>query len=319
MKKLGALILFVGSMQLSAQNDPLFSHYMFNPTYYNPGWLGDVNNAFVVFQHRSQWAGYTTTYDGPGGAPTTQLMTLAVPVDGLIHSAGMNLSYDQVGIESTLKIQAGASYNFNFNSGVLSVGIMPSLITRTLRFDDLRFEDPSDPFNIGTRESSTKPDLAAGVFFKSYSGYFAGAAVDHVFKPSLIQVQGAGSELKGKLKRTYYFHGGRAFQANRDLDITPTFLVKTDLRGFSLDLSGVATYRNTMWAGLSYRRSESAILLMGYNFLENKELKVGYSFDYVAKDQQAKKRTSHEIFVRYNLPSFVLGGRKAIKTPRFSF
>ncbi|MEQ9229151.1 MAG: type IX secretion system membrane protein PorP/SprF, partial [Cyclobacteriaceae bacterium] len=113
--------------------------------------------------------------------------------------------------------------------------------------------------------------------------------------------------------------GGRIFEVNRDLEITPTAIVKTDLSGYSFDISGVATYKATMWGGLSFRKSESVIVLLGYNLLENKELKVGYSFDYVAKDQDAKQPTSHEIFVRYNLPSFVLGGRKAVKTPRFSF
>ncbi len=319
MRKLSALFLLICSVQLSAQNDPFYSNYMFNPAYYNPGWLGDANGAFAVFQHRSQWAGYNTSLDGAGGAPTSQLMTIVVPVDGVIQSAGINMSFDKAGAESILKIQAGASYNFTFNSGVLSLGVMPGVVTRTLRFDLLRFNDPSDQFNLGTRESQSKFDLAAGAFFRSYSGFFAGAAIDHILKPSLIQIEGVDTELRGRLKQTFYFHGGRIFEVNRDLEITPTAIVKTDLSGYSFDISGVATYKATMWGGLSFRKSESVIVLLGYNLLENKELKVGYSFDYVAKDQEAKQPTSHEIFVRYNLPSFVLGGRKAVKTPRFSF
>ena len=106
---------------------------------------------------------------------------------------------------------------------------------------------------------------------------------------------------------------------NRNFDLTPTMLVRTDLNRYSLELSGVTTYRDIMWAGLSYRYSESITLLIGYNFLEDKELKAGYSFDYIVKDQEAKRPTSHEIFIRYDLPSLILGGRKAVKTPRFSF
>ena len=86
-----------------------------------------------------------------------------------------------------------------------------------------------------------------------------------------------------------------------------------------MDISGIATYKNIMWGGMSYRRSEAVVLLVGYNFLPNQVLKIGYSFDYVVKDQDAKSPTSHEIFLRYDLPGFILGGRKEVKTPRFSF
>jgi hypothetical protein len=52
--------------------------------------------------------------------------------------------------------------------------------------------------------------------------------------------------------------------------------------------------------------------------MEN-QLKFGYAFDYVVKDREAKEVTSHEIYIRYNLPDLIFGGRKAVKTPRFNF
>jgi type IX secretion system PorP/SprF family membrane protein len=319
MKKYFVLLLFVIGLNASGQNDPLFSHYMFNPSYYNPGWLGDVKSSFATFQHRTQWAGYTTTFDGNGGAPTSQLMSFAIPVNGKISTAGINFVHDEVGIESTIKIQLGAAYTINLNKGELSFGLMGGLVSRTLRFDELRFENPSDPLNIGTRESQTKPDIAAGVFYNNVDGFFGGVGIDHLLSPSLIQIDAGSTQVSGKLAPVYYFHGGKRMDLSRDLELVPTFLVKTDFDGYSLDISGVLNYKATMWGGLSYRKAESAVLLLGYNFLENKALKVGYSFDYVVQNQEAKRPTSHEIFIRYEIPSLILGGRKAVKTPRFSF
>jgi len=320
MKKIGLVLCVFVSLGVSAQTDPLFSQYMLNPSYYNPGWMGDVQTAFASFQHRSQWAGYNSTFDGPGGAPESQLLSFIVPVDGSIASAGVNIILDSQGPASSLWIRAGGAYNLDLNKGVLSIGVMPGLVSRTLNFDELRFEQPGDRFDVGTKETQTKPDLAAGIFFSSFSGYFGGIGVNHLLSPSFnFNIDTPGSEETSQFKLTYYIHGGKKMQINRDFEVTPTLLVKTDGSGYSMDVSSLVTYKNSMWGGLSYRRSEAAVLLIGYSFLPNQELKVGYSFDYVVKDQEAKRPTSHEIFLRYNLPNLVLGGRKAVKTPRFSF
>ena len=60
------------------QNDFFFNHYTFNPSYFNPAWTGvRRDDAFVAAHHRTQWAGYDATFD-PEGAPTTQLIIIAV-------------------------------------------------------------------------------------------------------------------------------------------------------------------------------------------------------------------------------------------------
>ena len=133
--------------------------------------------------------------------------------------------------------------------------------------------------------------------------------MDHVFSPTLIQVQAGEQEVRGKLDPLYYVIGGQKLNLNTDLDLTASSLVRTNFQQYSIDFSGIITYRSLMWVGTSYRHSESIVLLIGYNFLEEKQLKVGYSFDYVVKNQQAKRPTSHEIFIQYNLPSLTLGGR----------
>jgi len=319
MRKLWILACMSVFTLANAQNDPLFSHYMFNPGYYNPGWLGDVQSSFATAQHRSQWVGYSTTYDGDGGAPTSQLISFAIPVDGFLKTGGLNIIHDQLGIESTLKVQAAVAYTKDFNKGSLSLGIMPGIVSRTLRFDELRFETPGDPLDIGTRETQTRPDLAAGLFYSTFNGYFGGVAIDHILTPSLIQIDAGGVQSRGTMVPVYYVHGGKKISLNRDAELSPSFLLRTNTGGYSLDVSGILNYKSTMWTGLSYRSAESVVLLVGYSFLENKELKVGYSFDYVVQNQETKRPTSHEIFIRYELPSLILGGRKAVKTPRFSF
>ena len=99
--------------------------------------------------------------------------------------------------------------------------------------------------------------------------------------------------------------GGTSIGITRDLVLRPSVLVRTDLSTYTFDLSAIAYYQEKMWGGLAFRRSESLSLLLGYSFLENNVLKVGYSFDFITRDREAKQISSHEIFVRYNLPDLV--------------
>lgn len=321
MKKIGIILSVLACFQAGAQSDPFFSHYTFNPSHYNPGWMGDVQTAFASFQHRSQWAGYTSSFDGPGGAPSSQLLSFIVPTDGPVSTAGINIIRDTEGPVTNIWVRAGGAYNFEVRQGIISVGVMPGLVSRSLNFNQLRFEDPNDPFAIPQgNETQTKPDLAAGVFFNSFTGYFVGIGASNLLSPKFnFNISSSGSTKKNQFKQTYYLHGGKKIQINRDFEVTPTLLLKTDLAGYSLDIGGVTTYKSIAWGGISYRRSEAVVLLIGYSFLPNQELKVGYSFDYVVKDREAKSPTSHEIFIRYDLPGFIFGGRKEVKTPRFSF
>ena len=55
----------------------------------------------------------------------------------------------------------------------------------------------------------------------------------------------------------------------------------------------------------------------GYSLMDKNRLKLGFALDLVIQENQAKKATSQEVFVRYDLLDLVFGGKKKIKTPRF--
>jgi len=62
-----------------AQQDPQFTHYMFNQLYFNPAYAGIEKGARFTALHRSQWLGYESTFDA-GGAPSTQLISFTMPL-----------------------------------------------------------------------------------------------------------------------------------------------------------------------------------------------------------------------------------------------
>lgn len=292
---------------------------MFNPSYYNPGWVGTEQDAFVAAHVRAQWVGFQTSFDGTGGAPASQLFSLVIPSEGKLSGFGLSVSNDQVATLNNLQARFSLAYAQDFRFGTISIGIMPTIFSQTLDFGQLRPVEPEPELDRG-QESQLEPDLSAGLYFKSSRNYFIGISSVNILEPSFdygIQFQTDSSDLVNAVDRNYMLLAGTELFLSRDLSIKPTVLVRSDLNSYTFELSGIAYYKDKMWGGLSFRRSEALTVLLGYSFLEDNQLKFGYAFDYVVNERDAKQPTSHEFYLRYNLPGFVLGGGKPVRTPRF--
>ena len=320
MKKALYIGLLLAAVTAVGQNDFFFNHYMLNPSYYNPAWVGVENEAFLAGHHRSQWLGYSSSFDGNGGAPSSQLISLVVPIQGTLSGAGLAVSNDRVANVTNLQARFSISFKRDFRFGQLSIGLMPALFSQSFDFSTLRPVEPEPGIPEG-KESQVRPDLNAGVYFKSNRNYFLGFSMINILQPSFDygSQSATASELNNTISTNYLINAGTAIGISRGLVFKPTTLIRTDFKSYTFELSGIATYQDKMWGGLSFRRSESITLLLGYSFLDDNQLKFGYSFDYVVQDRDAKQPTSHEIYIRYDLPDLVLGGRKAVKTPRFNF
>ena len=314
-KFVATVISILVLISVNAQNDLLFTHFSQNPVYYNPAFTGSIDKANATFQHRTQWAGYTGTID-QGGAPSTQLGSIAIPSQKYVSGFGLVITNDQLGELQSFNIQGQISFNLPLNSGDLSIGIAPALYSQSINGSLFRAVDNPDALIPLANESQARPNLNVGLFFDSFRDYYVGIAVNNILEPSFDFSTDAENRI---YSLSYLIHAGKTIGITRELTLQPNALVRTDLNNVTFDVNAIFTYEETYHVGLGMRREESASLYLGYNLLENKQLYIGYSLDYVIQNQDAKQPTSHEIFVRYNLPSLVFGGRKAIKTPRFTF
>jgi type IX secretion system PorP/SprF family membrane protein len=160
--------------------------------------------------------------------------------------------------------------------------------------------------------SQIKPDLGVGVMYRTEK-YYAALGFNHLLRSEFD----FGVSQRNALANHMNFTAGYFYDVNFDLQINPTVLVKTDFNEFSVDIGVLATLRNTMWGGLSFRSGEAANLLLGYSFLKDKSLRLGYAIDVVVKDRAAKENFSHEILLTYQLPVSVGVGKKIVRTPRY--
>ncbi len=308
---IGALLAVAGFAK--AQQDPQFTQYMFNTLYYNPGYAGVEGVTKLTALHRTQWLGYSPTF-GDGGAPTTQIVSFSAPIFKINSGFGAYIANDKQGPINALETQLSYAYHLGIKDSKLSLGVRVGSYSQTINYDIYRFTDPNDPLlrDKAGKESQIRPDFAVGAFFRKEK-YYAGIGASHLTRSEFD----FGTSARNALQNHVYVTGGYFYEVSFDLRFQFSTLVKSDFNKTSFDVGGLAYLKDTMWGGLSFRQSEAAILLLGYSFMKDKSLKLGYALDYVVKDQQAKQPTSHEFMLSYELPVNPGTGKKVVRTPRY--
>jgi type IX secretion system PorP/SprF family membrane protein len=303
--------MLLSALIVQAQQDPQFTQYMFNTLYYNPAFSGLEGVTKFTAIHRSQWLGYVPTV-GSGGAPTTEIITGTAPLNKINAGFGGYIMSDRLGPQTNLEAQLSFAYHLTVANGKLSLGLRGGIYSQTIDFSKYIATDPGDPKipDIG-RRPDTNPDLSAGVFYRKEK-YYAGVSFSHLIKSEFDFGVGQSNTLQSHM----YFTGGYFYDVSFDLRFQFMTLVKTDFNKTTFDVGGIAYLRDTMWGGLSFRQSEAAIVLIGYSFMKDKSLRLGYALDYVIKDQAAKEPTSHEFMLSYELPVTPVG-KKVVRTPRY--
>ena len=302
------------SFTATAQQDPQFSHYMFNGLFFNPAYAGmDGAMAKFSFLHRTQWLGYEAA-GNDGALPQSNLLSFHAPLLKYQSGVGVVLMQDRIGPIYNYNARASYAYHFMVGEGKLSLGLSGGVYAITMDFDQYRAINPDDPLIRKGSETDYKPDMAAGVWYESPK-YYGGISMNHVIQSEFdFGIDGA----RNPLARHMYVTGGYHWEATYDLVVTPSVLVKTEFETYSYDLNVMGTYKERFYGGLSYRQSDAITALVGVHALKDKSLTIGYSFDYTVPATEAKELTSHELYLSYQLPVIMKGSKPVIRTPRYS-
>ena len=305
------LLSLIGS-SVFAQQDALFTQHMFNNLYMTPAFAGVDGVTRFTAIHRSQWLGYQSSF-GDGGAPTTQMVTFNTPVYKLRSGVGGYIINDRLGPQNNLEVQAMYAYHLGIKESKLSFGMKVGLYSQSINGKYYRYIHSGDNLIQEGKESQTRPDIGAGLFYRTEK-YYAGVGVNHLLKS---EFDFGADQTRAALAKHLNFTGGYFYEVSFDLRVQLSVAGRTDLNSTQLDLAGIAYLKDQMWGGLAFRQGEAMSLLLGYALLKDKSLKVGSAFDFVIKDRDAKENFSLEFMISYDLPVVVGSGKKVIRTPRY--
>jgi len=338
MRKLFTIVLF-SFMAIHtgyAQQDAMFTKYMFNTLSYNPAYAGSRGYLSMGALHRTQWWGIQ-------GAPHSQSVWAHTPLKGNI-GVGINLISDFIG--PTNSITANLDYAYMIPLGgehKLSIGIQGGITNWRADWGKLNYESAGDEAYIGENPNYWLPNFGAGLYYFNRDKFYVGIGVPHVLENDLRKKSENSeitTEIWAKQYRHYYFSAGGAIplDANKDFILRPMMLVKTvglfsKFKGEDSPYSNVGSptefdidmslfFYHTLWVGASFRSSierfigekssfDSADIWVQY-YLKN-GLRVGAAYDYTLTKLQQPARGSFEIMLGYDFDF----REKKIVTPRY--
>jgi type IX secretion system PorP/SprF family membrane protein len=326
---LGAMVLLMAATStVVAQQQPQFSHYGFNGMYLNPAYAGIKGQGEVLTIAREQYFNYSGTFD-PGGNDRTFLLSASLPIRVLGGGVGMNIYRNTIGESNVTTAALSYSKHFKIGEGLLGIGaqgIFNNLGKGTYRANDA--DDPSVPFE----SSDSKVDAGAGIWYEAPK-FYVGLSVNNLLRSRYqFQTEGSTQRTASYIGENHaYLTAGYNIEVSSSVVVTPTFIGKLVLPGKfgdddkftfdnnSFEIGARATLQEKYWAGVGYRYGESFTGQLGMSFAENSAFRVGYAFDLIAFNQDARAFSSHEIMLSYRLPKMGPATRPAIRTPRYSF
>ena len=160
-------------------------------------------------------------------------------------------------------------------------------------------------------EQRFQPNAGLGLYLYSDKYYF-GASV-----PKLIQTELNGDQSTygsiSDLKQHFFLMGGYVFDLNKDVKFKPSLITKI-VNGAppSTDVTAQFLLKDTYWLGATYRLGD-AVAFIG-NIKLNKQLMIGYSYDFTVSALNNYNNGSHEIIISYDFDGFL---KNKVKSPRY--
>ena len=304
MKKLFTVLMILTATSLFAQQDPIYSQYMFNKLAVNPGYAGSRELLTADILYRYQWVNID-------GAPKTISASLHSPLNNPHLALGAYVYNDRIGPLNYTGALATFAYRVIFPKSKLSFGLQAGFKNNGIVISDLKSYDDQDPMMYSNIEKKVTPDANFGVYYYS-ERFYAGLSTLHLFQNQSMMVRdSAGNKQFTKLVSHFYGMTGAAFPLGDKVVFRPSLLAKfVQNAPPQVDLNASFLFVNTLWLGVSYRTEKAISFITEVNIAQN--LRIGYSYDIWLNELKSYNKGSHEIRLSYD---FNIGNR--ILSPRY--
>ncbi|NQV52148.1 MAG: type IX secretion system membrane protein PorP/SprF [Flavobacteriales bacterium] len=290
------LLLLLANEDASAQQDPKFNQYMFNPLGINPAYAGSREALSVVALYRNQWVGFD-------GAPVTQTFSIHGPFKQKKMGLGFQVTNDMIGPRNTISAEVDYAYRFRLLNGQMSLGLGLGVQYLTFDWNKIEYKDEGDVIPTYGLEQVVVPDADFGIFYHT-NKFYAGLELAHLTEPRIVV---SDSAVNGSNAYRQFRHlslvVGRAFVLTDNLTLRPSILYKqAGLFQGMVDANVSILIDKKLWAGVTYRHGYGGVIILEY--LMNKNVRLGYSFDYPFNNLRLSQGTSHELFLglEFGLP-----------------
>ncbi|MBF6608912.1 MAG: type IX secretion system membrane protein PorP/SprF [Flavobacterium sp.] len=297
------------TMVAEAQQDPQFTHYMYNMSVINPAYATD--NAGVINAgglYRTQWVGAV-------GAPKTVTAFVHSPIGKRVE-IGLSVVSDEIGdVVKDNSIFADVAYVVPISDRTkISFGVKAGASFFDANFNGFQYTDaPPDPA-FANNISRVFPNVGVGTFLFG-ENYYIGFSAPNLLRTKHLERQDAIATI-GVEEIHYFLTAGYVFDINPDFKFKPAFMAKAVAGApMAFDITANALMNNFFEFGVGYRVEDSVSGLVAFNITA--DLRVGYSYDYTLSNLGQFNNGTHEIFLLFDLNLAGLGSKGYDKSPRF--
>lgn len=295
------LILFVVQTSF-AQQETLFSQYMFNPALFNPAYTGSRGVSSFYMHHRSQWVEME-------GAPKTSYVGFQTLLDNQKVGLGFNALTEAVGPIRSTTLNLDWSYHLQLGLvGKLAFGIKGTLDKLDIDLYDIN-QYQNDGYLYSNIDRPFVTNFGMGFFYYT-DRFYVGGSIPYLFRNKHYDTANFTAEDWSHL----YLSAGYVVDLSPQLKFKPSVFYRSvpDIIQ-QLDISGSLLIDDKVQLGLTYRLDTAYSVMSAFQL--SPQVLIGYSYDREATALQQFNKGSHEVFLRYEFSSLI--NKLKIQSPRF--
>jgi type IX secretion system PorP/SprF family membrane protein len=265
---------------------PRLSQYMFNGLILNPAYAGSRDAFSISGLHKDYLSGFE-------GAPVNQKLSLHTPLKN--DKVALGITVDNFTNANTQYNSLMLSYAYRvwLGGARLSMGLRAGGYYYSNNFDKLDLRDAGDPAFYN--EKGITPNFGAG-FYLFNQNYYIGLSVPFF----LSKPDSTGSVVHDFENYNFIFTAGYVFDFSQNFKIKPAVIVDYGLTAIDYQAGfHFILFNDVLWLGAAYKKGNEVSAMIETQI--NRQLKIGYAYDYSFTDLSKMGSNTHEIMLRYEL------------------
>lgn len=284
--------LLLLSFVAKAQQDPLYTQYMYNMSTVNPAYATDSGSMNFGALYRMQWV-------GSEGGPTTGTFFGHTPLAKNVET-GLSVVHDEIGdVVKETSVYADFAYVVKLTETTkISFGLKAGATFFSTNFNGFVYSDDLPDPAFANNLSKTFPNIGVGTFYFGEKYYLGLSSPNLLTSKHLEKDQGVVRT--GVETIHYFFTGGYVFDLNDNLKFKPAFMTRAAAGvPLSVDLTSNFLINEKLELGVAYRVEDAVSGLV--NFKISPTLRIGYAYDYTLRNLGRFNSGSHEIMILFDL------------------
>jgi len=307
MKKVIIVFLLIVSSAVYAQQDPLFTHYMFNKLAFNPAYAGSREVFSMELLNRFQWIGVDR-------APRTISFSAHTALRNPHLGIGLYAYRDALGPTVDYGAMGSFAYRILFDETKLCFGVQAGFKHYAIDWNALDAKDQGDIELTNNVNNKIVPDVDFGIYYYG-ARFYAGVSSKHLLQNQMVAYSSPADNKTSftKLLMNFYGMGGGTIPFSDNVVFLPSLLVKYVANApVQADINASFLLHDVVILGASYRTNMAVGLLIEVNI--TRSLSMGYSYDIWFNSLKAYNSGSHELRIGYDIDLF---DKSRMLTPRY--